>query len=372
MQNQLTERLLTSRFLKRRQSVMLFSALVGRLADFLQLNRLMTHLVILGVVAGVITIGGIRLSQRQLEARRYVPARLPVVLEAVQSNQTRPGNPLTLPGVLSDRTGVLRPAPVPHTIIPDRTVRIQEIQSYPVQSGDTVYGIALKFGLDPETIVWANNYLEDNPDLLQVGEKLTILPVNGVYHQVGGSDTISSIAASFKVEAEAIVNYSLNNLDPTNPVIYPGQWLIVPGGIKPYVPKYVPASLINAPTGAQQGTGSFSWPASGSITQDYWSGHRAIDISAWSGAPIYAADAGYVVGAGWDDSGYGRMVVIDHGNGIQTLYAHMNAYYVSVGDEVAQGQQIGEMGKTGHATGPHLHFEVIVSGTQRNPWGFLP
>jgi murein DD-endopeptidase MepM/ murein hydrolase activator NlpD len=261
---------------------------------------------------------------------------------------------------------------VPHTIIPERTIRIEEISAYAVQSGDTVYGIALKFGLDPETSMWANNQLENNPDVLSVGQELTILPVNGVYHQIGGTDTISGIAASFKVEPEAIINYSLNNLDPANPIIYPGQWIVVPGGIKPYEAKYIAASVVNAPSGAQQGSGSFRWPASGDVSQDYWSGHRALDINAWNGAPIYAMDSGYVVAVGWDNSGYGRMVVVDHGNGIKSLYAHLSNYYVNVGDEVAQGQQIADMGQTGNATGPHLHFEIMIDGVQRNPWGYLP
>jgi murein DD-endopeptidase MepM/ murein hydrolase activator NlpD len=85
-----------------------------------------------------------------------------------------------------------------------------------------------------------------------------------------------------------------------------------------------------------------------------------------------AADSGYVMMAGWSDVGYGYHVVIDHGNGYQTLYAHLQAYYVEAGDNVALGQQIGEMGNTGNATGPHVHFEVRQSTVQRNPIGFLP
>jgi len=241
-----------------------------------------------------------------------------------------------------------------------------------VQSGDTIYGIAARFGLSPETLLWANPSLEDNPDLLYLGQKLTILPVDGVYHQVAAGDTLQDIAATFQVAQETIINYPLNNLDPENPVITPGQWLVIPGGVKPYVPRYVSVSAANAPADARTGTGSFQWPTNGTITQEYWSGHRALDIGAWMGAPIYAADAGYVVAAQWDDTGYGRMIIIDHGNGFKTLYAHMEVLYVSAGDEVAKGQQIGEMGSTGNSTGPHLHFEIILNGVKRNPWGFLP
>ncbi len=309
------------------------------------------------------------MSQQQLKPAHYGNPQLTQKVETASDT----GNPLTLSGALKNRnTGLLLPAVVPHTIIPDRTVVVEEVKTYIVQPGDTIYGIADQFGLSPETIQWANPALEDNPDLLSVGQELTILPVNGVYHQVGSDDTIEVIASTFKANPETIINYHLNELDPENPVIQVGQWLIVPGGIKPYKPKYVSVAHANAPQSAQSGTGTFQWPANGTITQEFWSGHRALDIGAWTGAPIYAADSGYVTAAQWDDTGYGRMIIIDHGNGFKTLYAHLSVLYASVGDEVTQGQQIGEMGSTGNSTGPHLHFEVILNGVQRNPWGFLP
>jgi murein DD-endopeptidase MepM/ murein hydrolase activator NlpD len=266
---------------------------------------------------------------------------------------------------------VLVRAAVPHTIIPERPR--DEIVRYVVQAGDTIFGIAAQFGIAPETIMWANGrFVEDNPDLLRVGQELTILPVDGVYHQVGGADTLEAIAAAYKVEPAAIIGYPLNNLDPENPQISAGQWLIVPGGTKPYVPRTVVAYNGPIPEEANKGTGAFGWPTAGQITQGYWDRHRALDIGTWEGAPVVAADSGYVVAAGWDDSGYGRMVVIDHGNGFQTLYAHMQVYYVKVGDSVAKGEQIGEVGTTGNSSGPHLHFEVRQNGVQRNPFGFLP
>ena len=147
---------------------------------------------------------------------------------------------------------------------------------------------------------------------------------------------------------------------------------MVPGGTKPYVPRQVVAYSGPIPEDATTGSGSFGWPAAGQITQGYWDRHRAIDIGSWEGAPVIAADSGYVVAAGWDDGGYGRMVVIDHGNGFQTLYAHLQVYYVEVGSSVAKGQAIAEVGITGNSTGPHLHFEVRKNQVQRNPFGFLP
>jgi len=266
---------------------------------------------------------------------------------------------------------VLVRAAVPHTIIPERP-RV-ELTHYVVQSGDTIFGIAAQFGLAPETIMWANGrYVEDNPDLLRVGQELVILPVDGVYHQVGGNDILETVAAAYKVEPAAIIGYPLNELDLNDTQIVAGQWLIVPGGTKPYVPRTVVAYSGPIPDDASTGSGIFGWPAAGQITQGYWDRHRALDVGAWNGAPVLAADSGYVVAAGWDDAGYGRMVVIDHGNGFQTVYAHLQVYYLEVGDSVAIGEQIGEVGSTGNSSGPHLHFEMRQNGVQRNPFGFLP
>jgi murein DD-endopeptidase MepM/ murein hydrolase activator NlpD len=266
---------------------------------------------------------------------------------------------------------VLVRAAVPHTIIPERP-RI-EITRYVVQSGDTIFGIAAQFGLAPETIMWANGrFVEDNPDLLRVGQELMILPTDGVYHQVGSGDTVEKISAAYEVEPTVIINYPLNEFDTDNPQIVEGQWLVVPGGTKPYVPRTVVAYSGPIPEDASKGTGIFGWPTAGQITQGFWDRHRALDIGAWNGAPVVAADSGYVVAAGWDDSGYGRMVVIDHGNGFQTLYAHMQVYYVEAGSSVAKGEHIGEVGSTGNSTGPHLHFEIRQNSVQRNPFGFLP
>jgi len=88
--------------------------------------------------------------------------------------------------------------------------------------------------------------------------------------------------------------------------------------------------------------------------------------------PIRAADTGYVLLAGRDTWGYGNQVLIDHGNGYVTRYAHLDKIHVKAGDSVEKNQQIGTMGNTGRSTGPHLHFEVIYNGVRRNPQGFLP
>jgi murein DD-endopeptidase MepM/ murein hydrolase activator NlpD len=332
-------------------------------------SRISAHFMVILLAALAIGVSSLQIQWGRISALR--PLQQTPTNPVAPTVDEETGAPLTLPSQLNDfLDDVLVSAAVPHTIIPERAR--DEVSTYVVQSGDTIYGIAAKFGLDPETIMWSNGELENAPDLLSVGQELTVLPVNGVYHQVGEGDTIEGIASTFKADPAAIINYPLNGLDPDQPVIATGQWLIVPGGSKPFVPRTVTAYTGPIPEGASQGSGAFSWPASGTIYQGFFPWHPAIDIAAYIGAPVLAADSGYVIVAGWSDVGYGYHVVVDHGNGYQTLYAHLQAYYVEAGDNVALGQQIGEMGNTGNATGPHLHFEVRQSTMMRNPIGFLP
>ncbi|MFQ5613553.1 MAG: peptidoglycan DD-metalloendopeptidase family protein [Anaerolineae bacterium] len=341
---------------------------IGGDAGFLQ--RGLNHMLIVGLALAAVAFGNVSLPQQRLRARRYVAPSIST--PAVQTTLTEPAEePLPLPAAQPDvdRAAFIRAA-VPKTIIPERP-RL-ELTTYVVQPGDTVISIAAQFELAPETIMWANGRLEDNPDLLRAGQELVILPADGVYHQAGEGDTLEGLATTYLASVADIINHPLNQIDPEAPELQAGQWYLVPGGTKPYVPKRVMIYDGPVPEAAAVGSGAFAWPVSGQITQGYWDRHRGLDIGSWTGAPVAAADSGYVVAAQWDDTGYGRLVVIDHGNGFQTLYAHLSVYYVQVEDSVAKGQQIGEVGSTGNSTGPHLHFEIIQKGVQRNPWGFLP
>jgi murein DD-endopeptidase MepM/ murein hydrolase activator NlpD len=117
------------------------------------------------------------------------------------------------------------------------------------------------------------------------------------------------------------------------------------------------------------------WPVRGPVTSGYGSRwgrmHEGIDIGAGSGTPIRAAKAGTVVFAGVMN-GYGNVIIVDHGGGFSTLYAHQSRLGASRGQDVSQGQVIGYVGSTGHSTGPHLHFETRVNGSPRNPRNYLP
>jgi len=272
------------------------------------------------------------------------------------------------PRVGGEIADVLFPAVVPHTTIP-RRYRIDPI-TYTVQAGDNVSRIAEQFGVSVETILWNNGRLEDNPDYLSLGDVLTILPVSGVYHTVVKGDTLESIAAQYKVEASAIASYEGNYLQEPYTVNV-GQKLIVPGGRKPYTVRHVVAWSGAVPEGAKRGTGVFGWPISGFISQRYYDYHPAIDIAAPKGTPVKAADSGYVAVVGRSDTGYGLYVLIDHGNGFQSLYAHLSVIYVEVGQSVGKGQTIGLCGSTGKSTGPHLHFEIKLNGVRRNPLIYL-
>ncbi len=285
----------------------------------------------------------------------------------------------------------------PHTIIPTRP-RL-EVVEYVVQAGDTVFGIAEKFGLKPQTILWANYYtLQDDPHNLRPGQTLNILPVDGTYYEWQAGDGLNGVARFFGVTPEDIINYPGNHLDPetigdyANPNIEPGTWLIVPGGHREFVSWSAPIGVTREDPavarvlgpgacgpvqGGAIGFGSFIWPTNKHYLSGYdyspATNHRGIDIAGNLGEAIYAVDAGVIVYAGWNDWGYGYMVMIDHGNGWQSLYAHMSALNVVCGQSVGQGEVIGAIGSTGNSSGPHLHFELMHTQYGKvNPWDFLP
>jgi murein DD-endopeptidase MepM/ murein hydrolase activator NlpD len=275
-----------------------------------------------------------------------------------------------------------------HTFIPNRP-RL-EVKVYTVAKGDSLFGIANFYNLRPETVLWANfDLLNDNPDTLSIGMELKIPPVDGVFYEWREGDTLEGVAARFQAELEHILGWPGNDLDLTSPTIAAGTQVMIPGGRREYRSWVIPdiprgragvsKSLYGAGAceGAYDGafgTGGFIWPAGNHRLSgnDYWEGHLGIDVGAGEGAQIYAADSGVVVFAGWALGGYGNMVMLDHGNGYQTLYAHMSNVSVSCGSSVSQGGVIGSSGSTGNSTGAHLHFEVRYMGGFLNPWHVLP
>lgn len=233
--------------------------------------------------------------------------------------------------------------------------------TYVVQDGDTIWSIAHNFGLDIDTLRWSNEELEHNPDVLSVGQELVILPVSGAYHTVQPGETLAAIAAAYGVSGEDIAGFPPNGIDDPSS-LRAGQKLVIPGGGK----------RVALPHPAESPDYLFAWPLVGYITQNYSADHPAIDIGAPYGSKVYAAADGRVISPMWSEVGYGYNVIIDHGDGYETLYAHMKGKWVNDGDYVERGQLIGEVGSTGHSTGPHVHFEVRIDGAQVNPLLYLP
>ena len=269
-----------------------------------------------------------------------------------------------------------------------------DVTKYTVEAGDTIFGIADKFGLKPETVLWSNRYIiGDTPDGLRIGVALYILPMDGVYHRWAEGEGLNGVASFYGVSPDIIVDYPGNNLDRaavgdfSNPSIAPGTMLVVPGGIRPTVAWIVPR---DSPASASShlgpgacggilygnvGTGTFTWPT----TEKWLSGydynppvHNGLDFAGRSGFSIFASDTGVIVYSGWSDRGYGNLIVVDHDRGWQSFYAHLlDGSMLPCGSNVVKGQLIGAMGSTGMSTGPHLHFELRLNGYPVNPWQFL-
>jgi murein DD-endopeptidase MepM/ murein hydrolase activator NlpD len=331
------------------------------------LHRYALHLVVVLLAIAVVSFSQFTIPEVDL----LVPA--PSLAQEPDTQQAIISQPVTNRGVnrfIGGNTSLFS-APVAHTTVSERE-RMQVI-TYTVQPNDNIYAIAQGFGLNAETVLWANSKVERAPDLLSVGQELIIPPVDGVYHTVQQGDTVEKLAKTYETSVDKIISFELNQLEEPY-TLATGQRIMLPDGRKKVtLSNYYPMTRVyRRPQNAPTGSGRFAWPAQGILTQKFWSGHTGIDIGSRTGTPIYAADDGYVVLAGVDTWGYGNQVLIDHGNGYLTRYAHLHTIGVRAGQSVKRDQQIGTMGSTGRSTGPHLHFEIIYSGVFRNPLGFLP
>jgi LysM repeat protein len=239
-----------------------------------------------------------------------------------------------------------------------------QISIYVVHDGDSFTSIAKMFDVSVNTILWANNMPRGAK--LTVGQTLIILPVSGVQYVVKKGDTIESIAKKYKGDPDEIRAYNALALAD---VLDVGAELIIPDGEMPTAaPKTVrPASSKVRNVGGPNYSGYYAAPLANYRRTQGLHGYNGIDLGSYIGAPITAAAAGDVIIArqGGYNGGYGNYVVVKHGNGTQTLYAHMLSTAVSAGQHVVQGQVVGALGNTGRSTGPHLHFEVRGA---RNPF----
>ena len=351
------------------------------------------------VVVLLVVVWGMRLFYLYLQDTGAAPVQGAAALAAPLPTQTPTPLPPALPPFPQVQptyaAGIPRRA-LMHTTIPTRPRT--EVTTYVVEKGDTIFGIAEKFGLNPETILWGNYYiLADDPHRLSPGQELYILPVNGTYHRWSEGEGLNGVANGYNVTPEEIINWPGNHLDPdtigdwSHPNIEPGTLLVVPAGYRQFVTWSAPRITRDNPgvahilgpgfcgtiTDGAVGIGAFIWPANNHFLSGYdyspSTNHYGIDVDGDLGDAIYASDNGVVVYAGWNNWGYGNVVVIDHGNGWQTLYAHLSTYSVGCGQSVYQGSVIGAMGSTGNSSGPHLHFEMMHDNYGKvNPWNFLP
>lgn len=285
----------------------------------------------------------------------------------------------------------------PWTIIPARARG--DVTTYQVRRGDTLADIATRFGLQEDTIIWSNDTFYVNA--MRVGMKLTVLPVDGVYHRVQEPQTIADVAEEYEVQPYAIIDSEYNTLFGTTPetILPVGLYVVVPGGTGSTEPIYwdpgiVMTSSSGSGSGAVGGYGSASFaigePGSCGtqpvnvrelpvtspiwrnyrITQEFSWIHGGIDLAVPEGTPVYAAAGGTVIFSGWSTWGYGYTVVLAHG-GTLTLYGHLNGSFVSCGEAVSAGQNIAVSGNSGNSSGPHLHFEIRGSnGRPVNPWDY--
>lgn len=299
--------------------------------------------------------------------------------------------------LMADQEGYLTKVN-PQTDAGDRST-MNDFFVHSVAAGETVSTIAAQYDLKQNTILWANNL--DATSTLKINQKLLIPPVDGIYHQVGKSDTVTKIASAYGVGSETILKQNALTADSKLTI---GDEIFIPGA-KPLVTQTpvdtskigrdtparvasatrvnsaIGGAILQGTTDSPAGDKPFIFPTRGKITQGFHAGHYAFDIGNPDRPAIWAAGAGTVVKvvSGCADvsyrcgGGYGNHVIVDHGNGLQTLYGHMTYPTVAVGDKVTQGEVIGKMGRSGNVrgrTGIHLHFEVRKNGVKLVPSNF--
>lgn len=280
--------------------------------------------------------------------------------------------------VTAGGTAINKPILMPGAQVGGRTAPVD----YLVEAGDTLSSIAYKFGVNVATLLWENKITATTR--LKLGMKLSIPPASGVMHLVKKGDGIKKIAALYKADMENIVKF--NSLKEDGSDLRVGEKIMIPGGVQPAAPKIVRKPIITPtlavgarpPSSARAPSASgFVWPSAGHVITQYYNWrHHAIDVAGGGmGTPIYAAKSGAVEVSqcGWN-GGYGCYIILNHGNGVKTIYGHNSQLLVSVGEEVATGQTIALMGRTGNVrgvTGIHLHFEIIINGGRVNPLGYV-
>lgn len=271
----------------------------------------------------------------------------------------------------------LVPAPNPRTYAVK--LPVHDFETHKVERGETPGIIANAYGISTDSLLGGNSWLSKESNQLQTGVELVILPVDGVLHIVQPGETLDSIAGFYDIPVSEIIEYTPNNLEYPFFRLVPESQLLIPGASIGQFYFTAPKS-VGSSGGSQAwevvGTGTYIWPVNGRcITQFYGGFHYGLDVSMSSGSPAFAADtgtvtyAGYAAGVYYD---YGNLIVINHGNGYETFYAHLSSINVFPGQILTQGDLIGYTGNTGRSSGPHLHFEIRNNDFRSDPLYWLP
>jgi murein DD-endopeptidase MepM/ murein hydrolase activator NlpD len=350
------------------------------------LMRYTAHLVILLLAVIALFVAGVKLPQAAAVIERpFTRLETDRSSDSVSISQNRSSAKTSAanPVFSQPDDDTITHLALPQTTIPERTRA--EVLTYTVESGDTIFGIAEKYGLTPYTLYWANSEtLEDNPHRLSVGMVLNILPV--------AAETVEGLADKYSVDPEALYN-EWNSLE-RGQSLTAGMRLTIPGGKREFVVWQLPKTVASTGAGTVNqgrpgmcvgsygglpGRGWFDWPTAGRRVSGWYfrdprnPAHNGTDFGLANGEPVYAADGGIIIFAGWwGASGYGNLIVVDHLNGWQTWYAHLSQVNVVCGQQVNAGEVIGLGGSTGRSSGPHLHFETRLEGVPYDPLAYLP
>ena len=366
---------------------------LGRKAVMEEITGIASHVLSIGLILGV--VWGV--DHFYLQFLRSTQDN-DVGAASARQNQTsldeiHPAPEMPVIQVLSDGDSSIRRASLPHTSFPTRARRT--ITSYTVEEGDHLFSIADKFSLNASSILWANNTtLRDDPHNLRVGQKLIILPGDGAYYEWHAGDSLASVAEFYGVLPADIINSPANRLHNaplTENELESGMGLFIPAGKRDFVTWQIPRITREDPDAAQVlgrgtcaaldggpiGEGSFIWPTLDHQISGYpyapQANHYGIDLYGNQGDPVYAADAGVSVYSGWNDWGLGNIIVLDHGNGWQSLYAQLGTLNMGCGQMVNQGDIIAEMGISGNSENVQMHFELMNDEFGRvNPVNLLP
>ncbi len=281
----------------------------------------------------------------------------------------------------------------PFTFIKQDRPRSEVIQ-YTAATGDTIYTIAERFKIAPETIAWSNK--RSIVLVLRPGDIVNIPPADGVYLQIVGTKTIKEWADQYKVsDPYTIIDSEYNTLPGATPDTVPasGSYIFIPGGKgeditwspgvtvdssgdtarQGFVTSFAPGDPGSCGNVQNPGGGS-GWVnplPNGTYVRGFSSIHSGVDRAAPPGTAVRAANSGAVIFAGWSSWGYGNAIVLVHGPFL-TLYGHLSSIAVRCGQLIPAGSVIGGVGSTGNSSGPHLHFEIRYGQTPQDPCATIP